>query len=269
MSNGPRSLAEKARELRQLHTDLALLPNAWDAASARAFADLGFPALATTSSGMSASLGYADRQQTPVDEMFAAVARITRSVDAPVTADLEAGYELAPDELVERLLRSGAVGLNLEDTDHRAGGKTLFDAEAHAARLAAVKNAAKARGADVFLNARVDVHLRQIGAEGEERLAEALRRARIYLAAGADSIYPIFVNDQPTVAAFVELGAPVNVLFLPDGPSIATLHSWGVRRVSFGGGLQELSVTTAADRLAEWTAPLEGITRQLVLPDRD
>ncbi len=120
--------------------------------------------------------------------------------------------------------------------------------------LAAVKDAADARGVDIFLNARVDVHLRQIGEAGEERLAEALRRSRLYLAAGADSIYPIFVNDQPTIAAFVELGAPVNVLFLPDGPSIATLRGWGVRRVSFGGGLQELAVKTAADRLAEWTA---------------
>ncbi len=83
---------------------------------------------------MSASLGYADREQTPVDEMFAAVARITRSVDVPVTADLEAGYGLPPDELVDRLLEAGAVGLNLEDTDHRAGGKTLVDADVHAAR---------------------------------------------------------------------------------------------------------------------------------------
>jgi 2-methylisocitrate lyase-like PEP mutase family enzyme len=254
MSNGLPSAAAKAGALRRLHDDLAILPNAWDAASARAFADLGFHALATTSSGMSASLGYGDREQTPVDEMFAAVARITRSVDVPVTADLEAGYGLPADELVDRLLRSGAVGLNLEDTDHGAGGKTLVDADVHAARLASVKEAAKAQGVDVVLNARVDVHLRQIGEGGEPRLAEALRRARLYLAAGADSVYPIFVNDEPTIAAFIELGAPVNVLFMPNGPSIATLREWGVRRVSFGGGLQELAVRTAADRLAEWTA---------------
>ena len=100
----------------------------------------------------------------------------------------------------------------------------------------------------------MDVHLRQIGEAGEQRLAEALRRARLYLAAGADSLYPIFVNDEPTIAAFVNLGAPINVLFLPDGPSIATLRGWGVRRISFGGGLQELSVRTAAHQLAEWTA---------------
>jgi 2-methylisocitrate lyase-like PEP mutase family enzyme len=254
MSDGLRSAAAKAEALRRLHDDMALLPNAWDAASARAFAELGFDALATTSSGVSASLGYGDREETPVDEMFAAVARIAGSVDVPVTADLEAGYGLSPEELVDRMLDAGAVGLNLEDTDHGAGGKTLVDAGEHAARLAAVKEAARLRGVDVVLNARVDVHLRQVGEEGDARLAEALRRARLYLEAGADTVYPIFVNDEPTIAAFVALGAPVNVLFLPDGPSIATLHELGVRRVSFGGGLQELAVRSAADRLAEWTA---------------
>src|SRR5215213_4584007 len=100
-------LAARASDLRRLHDAFVLLPNAWDAGSARALAGLGFPAIATTSSGVSDSLGYADRQVTPVDEMFAAVARIARAVDIPVTADLEAGYGLTADELADRLLRSG------------------------------------------------------------------------------------------------------------------------------------------------------------------
>src|SRR5215217_1129647 len=111
-------LAARADRLRRLHDGYLVLPNAWDAGSARALAALGFAAIATTSSGVSDSLGYADRQITPIDEMFAAVGRISRAVDVPVTADLEAGYGLPADELVDRLLGAGAVGLNIEDTDH-------------------------------------------------------------------------------------------------------------------------------------------------------
>src|ERR1700730_17113415 len=89
-------LAEAAEQLRALHTgpEPLVLPNAWDAASARTVAEAGFPAVATTSSGMSASLGWADREPTPADEMFAAIFRIARSVDLPVTADIEGGYGL-------------------------------------------------------------------------------------------------------------------------------------------------------------------------------
>src|SRR3954454_1342923 len=93
-----------------------ILPNAWDAGSARAVAAAGFPAVATTSSGLTDSLGWEDGEKTPVDEVFAAVARITRAVDVPVTADMEGGYGLPPDEFAERLVATGAIGCNLEDT---------------------------------------------------------------------------------------------------------------------------------------------------------
>jgi 2-methylisocitrate lyase-like PEP mutase family enzyme len=234
-------LAARADQLRRLHDGYLVLPNAWDAGSARALAALGFAAIATTSSGVSDSLGYADRQITPIDEMFAAVGRISRAVDVPVTADVEAGYGLPADELVDRLIRAGAVGLNIEDTDHPAGSRTLVDADPHAGYLRAIKEAGRARGVDVFLNARVDVHLRQFG-EAERRLDEALRRARMYLDAGADSIYPIFVNDEASLRPLVGLGAPVNVLYMPNGPSLDHLRSLGVRRVTFGGHLQEVAM---------------------------
>lgn len=95
--------------------DPLVLPGPWDAASARVCVEAGFPALATPSAGVAASLGYEDGQ-TPADEMFAAVARIVRAVDVPVSADVEDGYGLAPKELVERLLEVGVVGCNLEDS---------------------------------------------------------------------------------------------------------------------------------------------------------
>lgn len=234
--------------LRRLHDRFLVLPNAWDAASAGALAALGFPALATTSSGVAASLGYDDREQAPVDAMFGALAAITSAVDVPVTADLEAGYRLPADDLVERMLAAGACGLNLEDSDHHSGG-VLVDAEAHATRLAALKAAARERGVDVVLNARIDVHLRRVG-ERDTRLAEALRRARLYLEAGADCIYPIMVIDEPTLRAFVEQQvAPINVLYADDGPSLSRLAQLGVRRVTFGGLLQSMGIDRAADYL--------------------
>ena len=110
-----------------------MLANVWDVASARLVAGLGHPAIATASAAVTASLGYPDDDSIPPDEMFAAVGRIAAAVEVPVTADVEAGYGLEPVELVERLLGAGAVGMNLEDTDHH-GDAELVDADAPGAR---------------------------------------------------------------------------------------------------------------------------------------
>ena len=114
--------------LRRLHHGPAplVLPNAWDAASARLVEAAGFPAVATGSAGVAASLGYEDNERAPVEEMLAAAGRICRAVSVPVTVDAEAGYGLPPDELAARLAAAGAAGCNVEDTDHvflsRRGG---------------------------------------------------------------------------------------------------------------------------------------------------
>jgi 2-methylisocitrate lyase-like PEP mutase family enzyme len=148
----------RADALRRLHTGLRplILPNAWDAASARLVVRGGFPVVATSSGAVAATLGYEDSDSMPVDEAFGVLARIARRLPVPVTADLEAGYRLSPKDLVERLLEAGAVGCNLEDTDHH--GKTdLLDAGENAERLRAVRQAATDAGVDIVLNARVDV----------------------------------------------------------------------------------------------------------------
>ena len=156
-------LASRCAALRALHVpgEPLLLPNAWDAASARAVVAAGFPVVATTSAGVAAALGYEDHQGAPADEMLAAAARITRAVDVPVSADIEDGYGLPPGEIVERLLAAGAVGCNLEDTDHRT--KELKDARRQADWLAEV--CAAADGA-LVVNARVDTFLRGAPAFG-------------------------------------------------------------------------------------------------------
>jgi 2-methylisocitrate lyase-like PEP mutase family enzyme len=228
-----RSLAQRLRELHHQSEPL-VLPNAWDAATAQAVKEAGFAAVATTSSGVSAALGYKDGEHTPADEMFAAIRRITRVVqDLPVTADIEAGYKLQPDEVVRRLLETGAVGCNLEDTDHATGGG-LVDPERQAERLAAVKQAALQRGVDIVLNARVDVFLR-----GTPSIDEAIRRARLYLDAGADSIFPIGAPDEETIKQLVKaIQAPVNVIpGFRGAPSLQRLKDLGVRRISYAGRL--------------------------------
>jgi len=229
-----------ADALRALHVpgDPLVLPNAWDAGTARLVERAGFPAVATTSSGVADALGYADGEQTPVEEMLAAVARVARAVDVPVTADMEAGYGLEDAELARRLTAAGAVGLNLEDTDH-PHHPALVPAERHAARIGRIKAAA-----DLVLNARIDVQLR--GGE----LSEALERARQYRDAGADCVYPIGVTDEASIDAFCALGVPVNVLLRPGAPTIERLAEVGVARISLGGSLHAEMMRALHERLS-------------------
>src|SRR5215213_7454524 len=145
--------------LRSLHRPGAplLLPNAWDVATAEAVVAAGFPVVATTSGGVAEALGYEDHEGAPGDEMLAAAARIARGVDVPVTVDAEAGYGMAPAELVAALRSAGVAGCNLEDTDHAAGA--LRDGDRHAEWLGAVRRAASDDGYGLVINARIDVFL--------------------------------------------------------------------------------------------------------------
>jgi len=231
-----------AEALRALHRPGApvVLPNAWDAASARAVAAAGFPAVATSSAAVALSLGYADGEATPVEEMLDAIARIARAVDVPVTADVERGYGLPPAQLAERLLAAGAVGCNLEDSDPRT--KRLIDVDRHADFLAAVRAAA---GAALVVNARVDTYIRDVA----DPLPAAIERGRKFLAAGADCFYPLGASAEKDIQALVDLG-PVNILFTPDTPDLPALAALGVARVSFGDGIHEALAATHAGMLA-------------------
>lgn len=217
--------------LRDLHHGTMLvLPNAWDEPSAELVAELGFPVVATSSAAVAESLGHRDGENAPWPEMFAAVARIAAAVSVPVTVDAEAGYGLAPDELVSALLEAGACGCNLEDTDHRAGG--LVDAAAQADRLAAVRAAADAAGVPIVINARIDAFLPSGGTPG--RLTEAIRRARLYRDAGADCVYPIGGSTSENLERLIaDVPGPVNGN-TTAALDLEALRSLGVARVSFG-----------------------------------
>ncbi len=239
--------AAKAATLRSLHETQRplVMPNAWDVASARAFAKAGHPAVATTSGGVANSLGWKDHEDIPPDEMFAAAARMARAVDVPVTADLESGYRIGAEELVARIAAAGLAGCNIEDTDHER--HALFDAEEHAARLAAIVEAARTADFPLVLNARVDTFLPVPGALPlDAALAEAIRRGKLYREAGADCLYPIFLADAEALRTLAaETGMGVNLLYREGAPAWDELSGLGVTRVTFGTGLFNAAIRHA------------------------
>lgn len=221
--------------------DPLILPGPWDVTSAKVFVDAGFPALATPSMAIAASLGYEDGQGTPPAEMFAAIARIVRAVDVPVSADVEAGYGLPPAELVARVLEAGAVGVNLEDSDPAT--HELVEPRRQADFLAAVRAAA---GDDLFVNARIDTYVR----DGDTSLEAAIDRGKQYAAAGADAVYPILAPPEHLRAIADGIGLPVNAIGRADGPSPRELGRLGATRITFGGGLH-LRTLAALKSVAE------------------
>ena len=251
-------LAERADALRRLHAGPRplVLPNAWDVASARLVVKAGFPVVATSSGAITATLGYEDNDSMPVDAAFAAIARIARSVPVPVTADIEGGYRLSPEDLVEQLLDAGAVGCNLEDTDHH-GGAGLVDADENAERLRAVRQAATEAGVDIVLNARIDV----LRLEGDRRelFVEAVRRAQLYRRAGANCVFPIRLADDELIGEFVRrVEGPVNIVGA-GAPPLARLAELGVARVSFAGFLMNQLYGAHEARLSEIAAEVAAI----------
>jgi 2-methylisocitrate lyase-like PEP mutase family enzyme len=248
-------LAGRCELLRSLHRpgDPLLLPNAWDVATARAVVAAGFPVVATTSAGVAGALGYDDHQGAPADEMFAAAARIARGVDVPVTVDAEAGYGMEPGALVAALRSIGAAGCNLEDTDH--ADESLRDPGRQAEWLAAVRQAASDDGYPLVINARVDVFLGAVLAGAgpgtqEELVPDAVRRANAYLEAGVDCVFPIVLWETDALRRFIaEVSGPVNVVRLPQGPSLAELAELGVARVSWGLLLYREAIARFEERL--------------------
>jgi 2-methylisocitrate lyase-like PEP mutase family enzyme len=243
-------MADKADLLRSLHQapPILVLPNAWDAATARVFEAAGFAAVATTSAGVAASLGYADGGAVPANEMVEAIARIARAVRVPVTADIENGYAAAPDavaDMVLRVIATGAVGVNLED--HMPGAPELADITLQVDKIKAVVRAATIAGVRVVVNARTDVFLREIGEPGP-RLGVAIERGRAYRDAGADCIFVPGVRDAATIRALVEgIGGPINILATAGAPSVGELEKLGVARVSVGSGPMRASLALVRD----------------------
>ena len=249
MTTDRSTLVALADQFLALHRpgDPLVLVNAWDAASARAIAGAGARVIATSSAAVAAGLGEPDDDCMDVDLVFDAIRRIGSATSLPVNADIEAGYRLEPDELIARLLAAGAVGCNVEDSDHRRPGEQVA-ADAFAERLAGIREAADAIGVHVVLNARIDTFL--LGGTGSDAVDDVLARGRRYLAAGADCVYPIRLVDPAVVAVLAPaLGGPLNVNVAPGG-AISELAGAGAARVSVGPRGQHV----AMERLGAFAA---------------
>jgi len=236
----------KAERFHALHVapEVLVLPNAWDCASAVLFEQAGFPAIATTSAGIAFSRGYRDGEQISRDEMIDEAARIAARVEVPVTADLEAGYGIAPEEVAEtvrRAIAAGLVGCNIEDGTV-GGEEPLLDFTLSVERIRAAREAADDAGIPFVINARTDGFLR-IGADARV-LDESIRRANAYYAAGARSLFIPRVSDGQTIGRLVrDISGPINILAGPKTPSVAELEALGVARLSVGGGIARAAYT--------------------------
>jgi 2-methylisocitrate lyase-like PEP mutase family enzyme len=236
----PNDHRAKAVAFRNLHQGpkILVLSNAWDCERARLFEQAGFPAIATTSGGIAAVLGYPDGQRISSREMLAIVKRIAEMVSVPVTADLEAGYGTTAEQVagtMRQAMVAGAIGANLEDgsgVDHQ-----LADLEYQAEVIKAIRSMAETSGVPFVLNARTDVYLHDTG-DDASRFKETVRRANAYREAGADCFFPIGLKDRETIARLVaEIGCPANIMVGPGSPTITELEQLGVARVTFGTGL--------------------------------
>jgi 2-methylisocitrate lyase-like PEP mutase family enzyme len=260
------TLESRCDLLRSLHVPgrPLLLPNAWDAATARAVVVAGFPVVATTSGAVSAVLGYEDHERAPAEAMLMAAGRIVHSVDVPVSVDTEAGYGLSPFDFVAELMRIGAAGCNLEDTDHSSG--SLRDPYWQADWLHSVREAASVEGYGLVINARVDVFLHALDRQPQADLFDdAMRRVHAYLEAGVDCVYPITLWEPDVLASFVaEAGSPVNIMASPRAPTLAELAELGVARISLAGALFRGAMDWVNGRLAS----LAEEARQAGLPLR-
>ena len=232
---------------------LLLLPNAWDAMSARQFEAAGFGAVATTSGGLAWALGYADGEKAPWREVVAAHERIVRAVRVPVTADIEAGYGDTPDQVgasIGEILRTGVVGFNLEDGTSRPD-VPVRPIEDAVARIRAAREAANAASVPAVINARVDLYIKNVG-DPASRFDETVLRGKAYLAAGADCIYPFGLADLGAIARLVKAldNAPINIVARAGTPPAAELERIGVSRISIASSAT-LAVMSLIKRIGE------------------
>lgn len=235
--------SKKADAFRALHADgLLILPNAWDAGSARLVQSLGAKAIATTSAGVAWAHGYPDGDQLPLHLMLATLASIARVVDVPISVDMEGGFASEPagvGEAVAEVIDAGGIGINIED----GGGSP----EQLCAKIERAKDAGERRGVALFVNARCDVYLRGL-APPEGRVAETIARGRRYREAGADGFFAPGVIAAEEIRAMARgVALPLNVLAQPSLPHAAELAALGVRRLSAGSGIHQAAFGRARE----------------------
>jgi 2-methylisocitrate lyase-like PEP mutase family enzyme len=236
---------------RGLHQGPAVLvlPNAWDAGTARMIESIGAKAIATTSAGLAWARGYPDGNALPVEQLIGATRDIARVIRVPLTVDIEAGYSADPSavaELAVRILDNGAVGINIEDGD--------ASADLLCKKIAAVREKAARSGADLFINARTDVYLGV--ASRDAAMEEVIHRASRYRDAGCDGLFVPGLSNGDAMAAIVEAidPMPLDIMALPSLPSMEALLRHGVRRLSAGSALAQAALSCTSRLAAGFVA---------------
>jgi len=241
--------AETATTFHQLHEgpEPLLLPNAWDAGSARLMESLGAKAVATTSAGVAWTHGFPDGDVLPVRMLVATIVAIARAIRVPLTVDVEGGYSDDPaavEETIARIVEAGAVGNNIEDGSSAPDLLCL--------KIERSKRAGQHFGIDLFVNARTDVYLRGLAPE-DKRVAEVLSRARLYRHAGASGLFVPGLRDPAEIRAVAaDAGLPLNVMAWPGLPAATELAQLGVRRLSAGSGISQALWGKAASLAADF-----------------
>lgn len=232
-----------------LHKDLLILPNAWDAASARVIQDAGAKAIATSSAAVAWSQGFADGHHFPPARLAIVIEDIARVVSVPITCDAEGGYADDPKQAAENiraLIGAGAVGINLED------GKQPH--ELHLKKIEAIRAVAEREGVNLFINARTDVFLKQL-APPEQAIEETLRRAVAIKNAGASGLFVPGVYTSEDIAAIAkDAGLPLNIMARPGVPSAATLRALGAKRLSAAAGVFHAAMAVVRENAAAFLA---------------
>ena len=256
--SAPLTAAQKASRLLELHhgSQPLVLINAWDAASAAMVEHCGLPAIATSSAAMANAVGFPDGQFLPWAQMLEAVARVSRAVKVPVTADIESGFAAnvtALETSIAQIIQAGAVGVNLEDlmpsqSENVRHGNPLFSLPEQIARIQAARRAAQAAGIHLVINARTDAYW-QAGVDPAEAMRGTLERGKAYLQAGADCIFIPGLRNPDHIRTVIDhlradpargdrlsIEPAINILAGPGVPSIPELAKLGVKRVSYGSG---------------------------------
>ncbi len=253
---------EKAELFLKYHHDkeILVLLNSWDTGSSKLIEASGYKAIATTSMGIAASLGYPDCQVIQLSEMLETITRIVNAVHVPVTVDIEAGYGNTLDEIVEsakKIIATGIVGINIEDSIELS--PELIDEMEFCERIRAIRALSDSLGFHLVINARTDSFYTSTRSP-REKLSESIRRGNRYREAGADCIFVQPVWEKETIATLVkEINAPINILANPGNaggvpPSVGELQDLGVARLSLGSGLMKATlalIKKVADELSQ------------------
>lgn len=238
--------SDKGNLLKQLHHNgkLLVLPNVWDPLGAMLLESLGYPAVATASASIALSNGYPDGENIPFSEVLNILEKIVKSVNIPVSADIESGYTKDGSDLkenIKKLADTGIAGINFEDSHH--GLKELVSIDEQCEKISLIKTTAESSGSNFFINARSDVYLKADDLPEEEKLRQVIERGKAYKDAGADGFYPMILKKVGHIETVIkEVSLPINILLIPGVPDFETLKKIGLARISLGPGFLKIAI---------------------------